>query len=47
MGKIDEIVRSALHEAAFMGYDEDDEFSQESFDELVNETVKKIKKAIS
>jgi hypothetical protein len=47
MGKIDEIVRSALHEAAFIGYDKDDEFSQESFDELVNETVKKIKKAIS
>lgn len=47
MGEIDEIVRSALYEAAFMGYDVDDEFSQQAFSNLVNETVKKIKKTIS
>ena len=47
MDEIDEIVRSALYEAAFMGYDVDDEFSQQAFSNLVNETVKKIKKAIS
>ena len=47
MDEIDEIVRSALHEAAFMGYDKDDDFSQESFDKLVSDTVKEIKKAIS
>ena len=46
MEKIEDIIRSALHEAAFIGYDEDDEMSQESFDELVEDTTEKIKEVL-
>ena len=46
MEKIEDIIRSALHEAAFIGYDEDDEMSQEAFDELVEDTSEKIKELL-
>jgi hypothetical protein len=44
--KIEDIIRSALHEAAFIGYDEDDEMSQEGFVELVEDTTEKIKEVL-
>ena len=46
MGKVEDIIRSALREAAFIGYDKDDEMSQEAFDELVEDTTEKIKEIL-
>jgi len=44
MEKLEKIISESLREAAFMGYDEDDEMSQMMFDELVKDTVEKIRK---
>ena len=46
MEKIEDIIRSALREAAFIGYDKDDEMSQEALDELVEDTTEKIKEVL-
>lgn len=45
--KLKKIIESALRDAAFMGYDDDDDFSVESFDELVEDTVKKIEGCVN
>ena len=44
MEKLEKIISKSLREAAFMGYDEDDEMSQMIFDELVKNTVEEIRK---
>ena len=44
MEKLENIISESLREAAFIGYDEDDEISQMMFDELVKNTVEKIRK---
>jgi hypothetical protein len=44
MEKLEKIINESLREAAFIGYDEDDEMSQMMFDELVKNTVEKIRK---
>ena len=45
-GELEEIVGNALRQAAFIGYDEDDEMNQLMFNKLVEHTIKKIKKII-
>lgn len=44
MEKLEKIIGESLREAAFMGYDEDDEMNQMMFDELIKNTVEKIRK---
>ena len=44
MEKLEEIISESLREAAFMGYDKDDEMNQMMFDELIKNTVEKIRK---
>ena len=46
MEKIEDIIRSVLREAVFIGYDKDDEMSQEALDELVEDTIEKIKEVL-
>lgn len=41
---LEEIVSKALRDAAFIGYDKDDDMNQLMFNKLVEHTVKKIKK---
>ena len=42
MDEIKEIILGALKDAAFMGYDKDDDESQEMFEDLAEETAKKV-----
>ena len=44
--ELEEIVGKALKDAAFIGYDKDDEMNQLMFNKLVEHTIKKIKKII-
>ena len=44
--ELEKIVSKALIDAAFIGYDKDDEMNQLMFNKLVEHTIKKIKKII-
>ena len=44
--KIKKIIENALQTAAFNGFDEDDDYSTEMFDSLVDDTIKEIEKVM-
>ena len=44
MTEIENIISKALRDAAFIGYDKDDDMNQLMFNKLVEHTVKKIER---
>lgn len=44
--KIKQIILGVMQDAAFMGYDKDDEMSAETFNEIASDAVKKILKEV-